>query len=101
MKDGGYDTSGMLAFFGRMQHASRNYTDNGVSYLRSHPLTTERMADIQGRLYGERYRQRVDGLDFYLMQARVRVLQDSKAQGLIDSKIAFETRFKTVMKRAA
>jgi predicted Zn-dependent protease len=92
LKDGGYDTSGMLAFFGRMQHASRNYTDNGLSYLRSHPLTTERMADIQGRLYGERYRQRVDGLDFYLMQARVRVLQDSKAQGLIDSKIAFENQ---------
>ncbi len=92
LKDGGFDTSGMYAFFGRMQHASRNYSDNGLSYLRSHPLTTERMADIQGRLYGERYRQRVDGLDFYLMQARVRVLQDSKAQGLMDAKVVFENQ---------
>ncbi|WP_329605331.1 M48 family metalloprotease [Undibacterium fentianense] len=94
LKDGGYDTAGMLAFFGRMQHASRNYTDNGLSYLRSHPLTSERMADIQGRLFGERYRQRVDGLDFYLTQARVRVLQDSKAQGLIDAAVAFENQIK-------
>jgi predicted Zn-dependent protease len=94
LREGGYDTSGMLAFFGRMQHASRNYTDNGMSYLRSHPLTSERMADIQGRLFGERYRQRADGLDFYLTQARVRVLQDSKAQGLIDATLAFENQIK-------
>ncbi len=90
LKDGGFDPSGMYAFFGRMQHASRNYSDNGLSYLRSHPLTTERMADIQGRLFGERYKQRVDGLDFYLMQSRVRVLQDAKGQGLIDTKTLFE-----------
>ncbi len=94
LRDGGYDTAGMLAFFGRMQHASRNYTDNGMSYLRSHPLTSERMADIQGRLFGERYRQRADGLDFYLTQARVRVLQDAKAQGLMDATIAFENQIK-------
>jgi predicted Zn-dependent protease len=94
LRDGGYDTSGMLAFFGRMQNASRNYSDNGLSYLRSHPLTSERMADIQGRLFGERYRQRADGLDFYLTQARVRVLQDSKAQGLIDASTFFDNQAK-------
>lgn len=94
LRDGGYDTSGMLAFFGRLQYASRNYTDNGMSYLRSHPLTSERMADIQGRLFGERYRQRADGLDFYLTQARVRVIQDSKAQGLMDATIAFDNQIK-------
>ncbi|MBY0574582.1 MAG: M48 family metalloprotease [Undibacterium sp.] len=95
LRDGGYDTSGMVSFFGRLQHASRNYTDNGMAYLRSHPLTSERMADIQGRLFGERYRQRADGLDFYLTQARVRVLQDSKAQGLMDATIIFEQQVKS------
>lgn len=94
LRDGGYDPSGMLAFFGRLQYASRNYTDNGMPYLRSHPVTSERMADVQGRLFGERYRQRADGLDFFLTQARVRVLQDSKAQGLIDATIAFENQIK-------
>lgn len=94
LRDGGYDTSGMLTFFGRMQNASRNYTDNGLSYLRTHPLTSERMADIQGRLFGERYKQRADGLDFYLVQSRVRVLQDSKAQGLIDAGFFFENQLK-------
>ena len=94
LRDGGFDTSGMVAFFGRLQHASRNYTDNGLSYLRSHPLTSERMADIQGRMIGERYRQRADGLDFYLTQARVRVLQDAKAQGLIDAETIFSNQMK-------
>jgi predicted Zn-dependent protease len=95
LRDGGYDTNGMLTFFGRMQYASRNYSDNGLSYLRSHPLTSERMADIQGRLFGERYKQRADGLDFFLVQSRIRVLQDSKAQGLIDAGVYFENQLKT------
>ena len=95
LRDGGYDTAGMVSFFGRMQYASRNYTDNGLSYLRSHPLTSDRMADIQGRLVEERYKQRVDGFDFYLAQSRVRVLQDSSAQGLIDSAIFFDSQLRT------
>lgn len=89
LRDGGFDTAGMVTFFGRMQGASRNYTDVAPSYLRSHPLTSERMADIQGRMMDQRYKQRVDGLDFYLMQARVRVLQDSSTQGLTDAATFF------------
>lgn len=85
LRDAGFDTAGMVTFFGRLQGASRNYTDTAPSYLRSHPLTSERMADIQGRLVDQRYKQRVDGLDFYLMRARVRVLQDSSTQGLMDA----------------
>lgn len=95
LKEGGYDTTGMLAFFGRLQHASRNYTDNGMSYLSSHPVTSDRMADIQGRLQGERYKQRLDGLEFFLIQARARILQDSKEQGLIDASNWFDNQIKT------
>ncbi len=94
LKDGGYDPGGMLAFFGRLQYSTRNYSDNAPSYLRSHPVTSERMADIQGRLFNERFKQRTDGLDFYLTQARIRVLQDSKAQGLADAIIFFENQVK-------
>ncbi|HEV2611121.1 MAG TPA: M48 family metalloprotease, partial [Noviherbaspirillum sp.] len=49
LRDAGYDTSGALAFFTRMQTATRAYNDSAPAYLRSHPLTTERMADIQAR----------------------------------------------------
>lgn len=95
LRDGGFDTTGMLTFFGRLQNASRNYTDNGLAYLRSHPLTSDRMADISGRLLDQRYKQHVDGLDFHLMHARVRVLQDSSTQGLMDAGQFFEMQAKT------
>ena len=80
--EGGFDTSGMVAFFGRLQSANRTYSENAPAYLQSHPLTTERIADIQARIRDQRYRQRADSLEFHLIRARARVLQDASAQGL-------------------
>ena len=69
MREAGFETAGMINFFGRLQTASRNYSDNAPPYLRSHPMTTERIADIQARTRDLRYRQHVDSLDFPLIQA--------------------------------
>jgi predicted Zn-dependent protease len=92
MDDAGFETSGMVAFFGRMQTASRTYSDLTPAYLLSHPLTTERIADIQARIRAMPYRQRVDSLDFHLVRARARVLQDSSGQGLLDAATVFKTQ---------
>jgi predicted Zn-dependent protease len=92
MRDGGYDTSGMVAFFGRLQASSRGYSDTAPAYLRTHPLTTERIADIQGRILNDRYRQHADSPDFQLMRARARVLQDPSPQGLRDAASFFDTQ---------
>jgi predicted Zn-dependent protease len=90
--EGGFDTSGMVAFFGRLQNASRNYNDGAPAYLQSHPLTTERIADIQSRIRDQRYRQRADSIEFQLIRARLRVLQDPSAQGLRESAVTFENQ---------
>ena len=90
--EGGFDTSGMVAFFGRLQTATRAYSENAPAYLQSHPLTTERIADIQARIRDQRYRQRADSIEFQLIRARVRVLQDSSAQGLRDAAAMFESQ---------
>jgi len=82
MRDGGFDTSGMNVFFGRLQTAARSYTDSTPSYLRTHPMTTERIADIEARIREQPYRQHADSLDFHLIRARVRILQDQTANGL-------------------
>ena len=92
MDDAGFETTGMVAFFGRMQTASRTYSDLTPAYLLSHPLTTERIADIQARIREMPYRQRVDSLDFHLVRARARVLQDESSQGLLDAATVFETQ---------
>ncbi len=49
MSEAGFDTQGFVTMFGKLQQAS-GLNDNGsFPYLRSHPLSTERMADMQAR----------------------------------------------------
>jgi len=90
MRDAGYETAGMINFFGRLQQATRGYNDTMPAYLRSHPLTSERIADIQARTRDLRYRQRADGFDFPVIQARVRVLQTNSTQGLVEAEETFK-----------
>jgi predicted Zn-dependent protease len=92
MGQAGFDTTGMVAFFQRMQAATRNYSDLVPAYLQSHPLTTERIADIQARVREQPYKQRLDSLDFYLVRSRARVLQDTSTQGLADATAFFENQ---------
>jgi predicted Zn-dependent protease len=47
--DAGYDPRGFVRMFGKLQQAA-GLNDNGAfPYLRSHPLTSERIADMQAR----------------------------------------------------
>jgi predicted Zn-dependent protease len=87
----GYDTTGMVGFFRRLQTASRVYSEI-PAYLSSHPLTGERIADIQARIRETPGRQRPDSLDFHLVRSRARVLQDPSIKGQADAKLAFETQ---------
>jgi predicted Zn-dependent protease len=89
MSTAGYDTSGMVTFFGRMQKATRVYSEV-PSFLQNHPMTTERIADMQARIRSLPYRQHVDSLDFQLIRARLRVLQDDSTQGLHDAAAFFD-----------
>jgi beta-barrel assembly-enhancing protease len=45
----GFDGHGFVSMFDKMQQASR-YDDGSFPYLRSHPLTGDRMADMRARL---------------------------------------------------
>jgi predicted Zn-dependent protease len=92
LREGGFDTSGMVVFFGRLQTASRSYSDVLPPYLLTHPLTTERIADIQARIQNDRYRQRLDNPDYQLIRARVRVLQSKSPQDLRDAQIFFQNQ---------
>lgn len=85
----GFDARAMVTFFGRMQQANRVYESAAPSYLRTHPLTVERMGDIQARLRETRVRQRADSLDFLLVRARLRVLQEESMQGVRDAEAFF------------
>ncbi|PRC92395.1 M48 family metallopeptidase [Solimicrobium silvestre] len=90
LRDGGYDPSGMVAFFERMQSSSRGYSDNFPAFLRTHPMTSERIADIQSRIQSETFKKHIDSPDFQLFRSRIRVLQDESAQALLETKSYFE-----------
>jgi predicted Zn-dependent protease len=49
MTGAGFDGGGFASMFDKLQQASRLNDDGAFPYLRSHPLTTERIADMQAR----------------------------------------------------
>jgi len=69
----GYDVRAMSAFFEKMQRYTRIQDDGTFpGYLRSHPITTERIADAQARAEGYPYRQHADALEYHLVRAKLR-----------------------------
>jgi predicted Zn-dependent protease len=84
LTDAGFDARGLEDFFGRLQQGSRLYEGTAPAYLRTHPMTVERISDMQNRTRNLRVKQRPDALDFRLVQARLRVLQELNTQGWRD-----------------
>jgi predicted Zn-dependent protease len=68
----GFDPHGMAAFFEHLQKAGRFQENGAPSYLRTHPITYERIADVENRIQITPYRQVTDSLDFQLVRAKVR-----------------------------
>src|SRR5262245_30192068 len=62
----------MATFFERLQRATRVYESAAPGYLRTHPLTYERIADIQSRIQDLPYRQVPDSIEFQLIRAKIR-----------------------------
>ncbi|SAK45235.1 peptidase M48, Ste24p [Caballeronia fortuita] len=70
----GYDPYAMVAFFERLDRGAM--ADNGVPpYVRTHPLTTDRIADMEGRARRVPYRQPRQSAEYAFVRARARVLQ--------------------------
>lgn len=78
----GFDVRGMPGFFERLQRETRLYENNAPSYLRTHPLNAERIADLENRVATMRYRQVVGSEDFSLIQARLTARKSNAADAL-------------------
>lgn len=92
LTEAGFDYRGMESFFARLQSGSRLYEGTAPAYLRTHPMTVERISDMQNRTRDLRVRQRPDSLDFQLVRARLRVLQETSVQGWRDVLDYFESQ---------
>ncbi len=78
-----FDPNGMSGFFSRLQRASRFYDSSAPAYLRTHPITSERIADMEARSQSAPYVQIQDSLDFQLVRARLRAQENSPADAVI------------------
>lgn len=75
-----FDPHAMPVFFERIAKTSRLYENNAPEFLRTHPVTTNRIGDAMGRAETYPYRQRVDDANYFLLRAalRERGFSDSK-----------------------
>ena len=93
----GYDSRGMQSFFERMLRTNRlNEFKAAPSYLRTHPLTTERIADIQDRLQRMAPRMVADSFEYRLARAKVRAAAGSPLEAVTFFRSALED--KTVLR---
>ena len=68
----GFDVRAMPAFFTTLQRGTRFTEGTAPSFLRTHPLTAERISDVADRVETMAYRQVADSLTFNLVKAKLR-----------------------------
>ncbi|HUL40775.1 MAG TPA: M48 family metalloprotease [Burkholderiales bacterium] len=82
LKSAGFDVRAMPAFFERLQKATRFVEGNAPSYLRTHPLTAERIADMENRAQSVPYRQVPPSQDFQFIRARLQAQETPPQDGI-------------------
>ena len=81
--DAGYDPGGFVSMFAKLQQAAGLNDSGAFPYLRSHPLTTERMADMQARQQLNVSQPKpLPDMAHAMMAARARVLSQSSPDAL-------------------
>ena len=79
MQPAGFAPQGFIGMFEKLQQSARLSDSGNFPYLRSHPMTTERMGDMQSRLliqqHSAKYAPQIEpSLQHAMMAARARVL---------------------------
>ena len=76
MAPAGFAPQGFVGMFEKLQQANRINDNGSWPYLRSHPLTTQRVADMQSRLPTAGAAPSVPTLEHGMLAARARVLSN-------------------------
>lgn len=78
----GFDTTAMATFMERLQRATRISDSGAPSYLRDHPVTSDRIAEALDRAHNQPYHQVKDGLDFHFVRALLRSYQGTPREAV-------------------
>ena len=89
----GFDPRAMASFFERLLRSNRLTELKGApSYLRTHPLTTERIADIQGRVEELPAKMVPDSFEYRLARAKLRAMSGSGSEAVAIFRIMLEDK---------
>ena len=88
----GFDVRSSATFMERLQKSGRFHEANVPSYLRTHPVTFERIAEAQSRAEATQYKQVADSLDFQLVRALLRSYQGEPQEAVRFFEIALSER---------
>lgn len=70
----GFDPRAMPAFFERLQQEQRHNDNNALGFLRTHPLTGERISEGQSRAQNYPVKMRANSTDFVLIREKLRIV---------------------------
>lgn len=80
MRSAGYDPDGMARMFSRLAQSARFNDRATPAYASTHPLSIDRMSDLQNRIRQIGRVQAKDSATFWFVRARLRVLQASESR---------------------
>ena len=82
MTTAGFQPSGMATMFEKMDQSMRLNDFGGFPYLRTHPLTSERIGEARARAGIDTGAPHVSPLEHTIAEARARVLEDPRVDAL-------------------
>ncbi len=80
----GYDPQGMADFFEKMGQTSRANGEGPPEFLRTHPVSVNRIAEAKSRIQNLPPVEPEEGRQFYIVQARLRALLEDDPKKAIE-----------------
>ncbi len=71
LESAGFDTNAMASFFETMQRGNRFVEGSAPGFLRTHPITSERIADVRARVASGHYRLLPYSPEFDYVRAKI------------------------------
>lgn len=104
LRKAGYDPAGMSEMFAMLGNASRlNEGKGGGTYASTHPLSIQRLSDIENRVRNVTSVKRADSDAYWFVRAKLRVLQsrDSRSLANTESSLREQARSLTGIQKSA
>lgn len=103
MRQTGFDPRGMVRMFQQLGNASRLNEGSGGGYTSTHPLSIQRMSDIQNRVARLPSTSVRSADSFWYIRAKLRIVQARSSQALRNAqdKLQLDARQKTGVEQSA